>query len=179
MSRAAWPFSGLPAKRLAQWIGNLRQRTLQIGLGVGMLVIVILVEILAVSPAGIYSYTANGYRNFKISAPKTRILAEINRIPAIRTLITCRPYSDTALVRQRHFVRTPELDAADVWIARYKNHNVLLFLFRDQALSRILLLKTRFSREISSPLFDTCRPDLIDDIDVYLETQAAFPVFYD
>jgi hypothetical protein len=178
MSRAAWPFNGLPAKRLAQWIGNFRQRTLQIGLGLGMLVIVILVEILAVSPAGIYSYATTGYRNFKISAPKARVLSEINRIPAIRTLLTCQPYSETTLVRQRHFVRTPELAGADVWIARYRNHQVVLFLFREQALSRILLLKTRFSREISSPLFDTCRPDLLDDIDFYLETQAALPVFY-
>ena len=179
MSRAVWPFSGLPVKRLAQWIGTLRQRTLQIGLGFGMLVIVILVEILAVSPAGIYSYTANGYHNFKISAPKVRILAEINRLPAIRTLITCHPYSETILVRQRHFVRTPELDAADVWIARYRNHNVVLFLFREQTLSRILMLKTRFNREMSSPLFDTCRPDLLGDIDAFLETQTALPVFYD
>jgi hypothetical protein len=50
----------MPAKRLAQWIDNHRQRTLQIGLGFGMLVIVILVEVLAVSPAGIYSYAAEG-----------------------------------------------------------------------------------------------------------------------
>ena len=179
MSRAAWPFSGLPSKRLAQWIDNLRQRTLQIGLGVGMLVIVILVEILAVSPAGIYSYTVTGYRNFKISAPKARVLAEINRVPAIRTLITCQPDSETRLKTIRHFTLTPELMAADVWIARYRNHNAALFLFRDQALLRILLLKTRFSREISLPLFDTCRPDLLDDIGFFLETQTALPVFYD
>lgn len=179
MSRAVWPFSGLTAKRLVQWVGNLRQRTLQIGLGVGMLVIVILVEILAVSPAGIYSCSVNGYRNFKISAPKTLVLAEINRVPAIRTLITCRPDSEAHLKTTRHFTLTPELMAADVWIARYRNHNAALFVFRDQALLRILLLKTRFSREISLPLFDTCRPDLLDDIDGYLEAQTALPVFYD
>lgn len=178
MSRAGWPFSGSPAKRLARWIGTLRQRTLQIGLGLGMLVIVILVEVLAVTPAGIYSYTVTGYRNFKIAAPKDRVLAELNRVPAIRTLITCGPYSESSLVRQRHFVRTPELDAAAVWIARYRNHNVLLLLFREQSLSRILLLKTRFSREISSPLFDTCRPDLLQDVDGFLSAQAAHPVFY-
>lgn len=178
MSKAAWPSSGLSAKRLAQWIGNHRQRTLQIALGLGMLVIVILVEVLAVSPAGIYSYTADGYRNFKISAPKARILAEINRVSAIRTLVTCHPYSETTLKRRRHFTQIPELDAADVWIARYRNHNVVIFLFQEKTLSRILLLKTLYSREISSPLFDVCRPDLLDEIDRFLENQTAHPVFY-
>jgi hypothetical protein len=168
----------MPAKRLAQWIDNHRQRTLQIGLGFGMLVIVILVEVLAVSPAGIYSYAAEGYRNFKINAPKQRVLAEVNRIPAIRTLVTCNPDSETRLTTTRHFVLTPELMAADVWIARYRNHNAALFLFRDQVLLRILLLKTRFSRPISSSLFDSCRPDLLDDIDLFLKTQTAHPVFY-
>lgn len=178
MSRAAWLFSGLSVKWLTQWIDPHRQRTLQVGLGLGMLVIVILVEVLAVSPAGIYSYTMEGFGNFKINAPKQRILAEINRVPAIRTLVSCVPDSETTLVTTRHFVLTPELAAADVWIARYRNHNAALFLFQDQSLSRILLLKTRFNRPISSSLFDTCRPDLFGDIDLFLNTQAAHPVFY-
>jgi hypothetical protein len=155
-----------------------RQRSLQIALGLGMLVIVILVEILAVSPAGIYSYTAEGFRNFKIHAPKQRVLAEINREPAIRTLISCDPDSETTLVTTRHFTLTPELMAADVWIARYRSHNAALFLFQDQALLRIVLLKTRFNRPIASALFDTCRLDLLDNVDLFLETQAALPVFY-
>lgn len=173
-----WPFSGLSAKRLAQWIGNHRQRTLQIALGLGMLVIVILVEVLAISPAGIYSYTTEGYRNFKINASKPRVLAEINRVPAIRTLVSCNPDSESSLVSRRHFVQSPELDAAEVWIARNRNHNAIIFMFQEETLSRIVLLKTRYSREISSPLFDACRPDLLDDIDVFLETQTALPVFY-
>ncbi len=179
MSKVVWPFSGLSAKQLAQWIDNHRQRTMQIALGLGMLVIVILVEVLAISPAGIYSFTTEGYRNFKINASKPRVLVEINRVPAIRTLLSCNPDSEISLVSRRHFVQTPELDAADVWIARYRNNHVVIFLFQEQALSRILLLKTRYSREISSPLFDACRPDLLDDIDFFLKTQTALPVFYD
>jgi hypothetical protein len=163
---------------LAGMTGKQRQRALQIGLGAGMLMIVILVEVLAISPAGIYSYTAKGYRAFKIDAPKQRILAEINQVPAIRTLITCDPLSRTALVTQRHFSYTKELDTADIWIARYRKNNVLIFLFQDQALVRILMLKTRFSRQISSPLFDTCRPDLHQDVDRFLKEQTEHPVFY-
>ncbi len=155
-----------------------RQRALQISLGLGMLVIVILVEVLAISPAGIYSYTTNGYRNFKIDATRQRVLAEINQVPAIRTLITCHPDSETTLTTRRHFTHTSEMDAADVWIARYRNHNKVIFLFQDRTLSRVLLLKTRFSRQISSSLFDTCRLDLLEDIDLYLENQTAHPVFY-
>ena len=155
-----------------------QQRALQISLGLGMLVIVILVEVLAISPAGIYSYTSTGYRNFKVGGPKQRILAEINRVPAIRTLITCTPDSETTLLTQRHFTQIPELDTANVWIARYRNNNKIIFLFQDQTLSRILLLKTRFNRQISSSLFDTCRLDLLDDIDLFLEIQTAHPVFY-
>ncbi len=143
-----------------------------------MLVIVVLVEILAVSPAGIYSYTKEGFRNFKIHAPKQRILAEINREPAIRTLISCNPDSETTLVTTRHFTLTPQLSAAEVWIARYRNHNAALFLFQDQALSRILLLKTRFNRPIASALFDVCRSDLFNNVDLFLKTQATLPVFY-
>jgi len=155
-----------------------RQRTLQIGLGCGMLVVVILVEVLAISPAGIYSYTADGYRAFKISAPKKRVLAEINHVPAIRTLVTCAPRSRTTLVNQRHFAYTKELDTADVWMARYRKENVLIFMFADQVLVRILLLKTRFNREISSPLFDSCRPDLLQNVDRFLEEQTGHAVFY-
>lgn len=155
-----------------------RQRTLQIGLGFGMLVVVILVEVLAISPAGIYSYTADGYRAFKINAPKKRVLAEINHVPAIRTLVTCAPRSRTTLVTQRHFAYTKELDTADVWMARYRKENVLIFMFADQVLVRILLLKTRFNREISSPLFDSCRPDLLQNVDRFLEEQTGHAVFY-
>jgi hypothetical protein len=68
-----------------------------------MLLIVILVEVLAVSPAGIYSYTIEGYRTFKIDASKKRILDEINRVAAIRTLITCNPDSWTDLKSRRQF----------------------------------------------------------------------------
>ncbi len=179
MSKEAWPFRLLfqPDRRV-QMMKKQRQRALQISLGLGMLVIVILVELLAISPAGIYSYTTTGYRNLKIGASRQRILAEINRIPAIRTLITCTPDSETTLLNQRHFTYTPELDTADVWIARYRNHNVILFLFHEQTLSRILVLKTRLGRQISSSLFDTCRVDLLQDIDRFLETQTAHPVFY-
>ncbi len=155
-----------------------RQRFLQIGLGFGMLVVVILVEVLAISPAGIYSFTTSGYRAFKISSPKQRILAEINRVPAIRTLVTCNPQSRTTLVTRRHFPYTKAIDTADVWMARYRKENVLIFIFQDQALVRILLLKTRFNQPISSPLFDTCRPDLLQNPDRFLEQQTDHAVFY-
>lgn len=155
-----------------------RQRTLQIGFGLGLLLIVVLVEVVAVSPTGIYSYTTQGYRAFKINAPKQRILAEINRVPVIRTLISCDPDSRTELLSQRHFSYSAEIAAADAWIARNRKNHVLLFLFQDGKLVRILLLKTRFGREISSPLFDGCRPDLLRDIDRFLALQTDHPVFY-
>ena len=155
-----------------------RQRTLQIGFGLGMLVMVVLVEVVAVLPAGIYSYTTQGYRAFKINAPKQRILAEINRVPGIRTLISCDPDSRTDLLSQRHFSYSGEIAAADAWIARYRKNHVLLFLFQDDKLARILLLKTRFGRQISSPLLDACRPDLLRDIDRFLAIQTDHPVFY-
>lgn len=164
------PLTGMSRKQ--------RQRTLQISLGFGMLVVVILVEVLAISPAGIYSYSADGYRAFKINAPKKRVLAEINHVPAIRTLVTCAPRSRTTLVTQRHFSYTSALDSADVWIARYRKEKVLIFMFQDQVLVRILLLKTRFNREISSPLFDSCRPDLLQNVDRFLEEQTDHAVFY-
>lgn len=164
------PLAGMTRKQ--------RQRTLQISLGFGMLVVVILVEVLAISPSGIYSYTIDGFRAFKIGAPKKRILAEINHVPAIRTLVTCEPNSRTILVTRRHFSYTEALDTADVWIARYRKENVLIFMFQDQVLVRILLLKTRFNREISSPLFDSCRPGMLDNVDRFLEEQTDHTVFY-
>jgi hypothetical protein len=155
-----------------------RQRALQISLGCGMLVIVILVEVLAVSPAGIYSYTTDGYRAFKINAPKPWVLDEINRVPAIRTLISCDPDSTTNLISQRHFSYTHVIAAADIWIARYRNNQVLLFFFHEDRLSRVLLLKSRFGRRIASPLFDDCQPDLLQNVDRFLADQTDHPVFY-
>jgi hypothetical protein len=155
-----------------------RQRTLQISLGLGMILVVILVEVLAVSPAGIYSYSIDGYRTFKVNTPKKWILDEINRVAAIRTLISCNPDSRTDLKIRRHFSYSSDIEAADVWIARYRKNNVLLFLFQDDRLARVLLLKTRFGRQIFSPLFDGCRPDLLKDIDRFLAEQTDHPVFY-
>ncbi len=155
-----------------------RQRALQIGLGFTMLVIVILVELLAIAPTGIYSYTTGGYKAFKINSPKQRILAEINRVPAIRTLITCDPHTRSALVTQRHFTYTRALETSDAWIARYRKKNVLLFLFQNQKLDRILLLKTRMGQQISSPLFDQCDTFILQNVDRFLEEQAAHQVFY-
>lgn len=155
-----------------------RQRTLQISLGLSMILVVILVEVLAVSPAGIYSYTIEGYRTFKVNAPKKWVLDEINRVAAIRTLISCNPDSRTDLKSRRHFSYSHDIEAADVWIARYRNNNVLLFFFQDDKLARVLLLKTRFGRQISSPLFDGCRPDLLKDIDRFLADQTDHLAFY-
>lgn len=164
------PLAGMTRKK--------RQRVLQIGLGVTMLVIVILVEMLAIAPTGIYSYTTGRYKAFAIGAPKQRILAEINRVPAIRTLITCDPHTRSALVTRRHFAYTSALETSDAWIARYRKKNVLLFLFQNQKLDRILLLKTRMGEQISSPLFDHCDPALLQNVDRFLEEQAVHQVFY-
>ncbi len=109
-----------------------RQRALQISLGLGMLVIVILVEVLAISPAGIYSYTLTGYRNFKIGAPRQRILAEINRVPAIRTLITCTPDSDRRFdpASFHPYTGTGCQRCMDRPIPQL--HNVIIFCFKNR-----------------------------------------------
>lgn len=154
-----------------------RQRALQISLGLGMVILVVLVELVAVESAGIYSFTSGGYKTFKIGAPKKRVLAEINRFKAIRAVSTCDPDSETVLKTTRHFTLTDALDTSDTWICRFRKGRVLLLLFRDNQLHRILLLKSRFNRDISSPLFDRCNPKALADIDGFLERQTDHAVF--
>lgn len=154
-----------------------RQRALQLSLGFGMILLVVLVELVAIEDAGIYSFTEGKYKTFIIGAPRHRVLAEVNRFKAIRRIRTCRPDSLEELKKRRHFTMTDSLSTSSIWICRFKNGNQLMFLFREGELSRILLLKSRFNREIRSQLFAGCPKDM-DEVDAFLKNQAEHEVFY-
>jgi len=66
-----------------------KQRRLQIFLGVGLIFFAFLIEMVAVHPSGIYSYTRKGYKEFKIGLSKEAVLKKINRRKTIRTIRVC------------------------------------------------------------------------------------------
>ncbi len=155
-----------------------RQRLLQVGMGIGLLCLAFLVEMVAIEPRGIYSYSHDGYKTFKIGLSREGVLLEINKIKAIRNIMTCDPESELKLRSRRLFEMEPALANSSIWICQDKKKNLFLFHFNDKGLDRILHLKGRTGKLVYSPLFDQCRPDIHQDIDAYLETQTVHKVFY-
>ena len=56
-----------------------RQRLLQVGMGIGLLFLAFLLETVAIEPPGIYSYSQQGYKGFKIGLSREGLLREINK----------------------------------------------------------------------------------------------------
>jgi len=155
-----------------------RQRLLQVGMGIGLLCLAFLVEMVAIQPRGIYSYSNYGYKTFKIGLSREEVLREINKIKAIRTIQTCAPESELKLRSRRLFEMEPAFASSLIWICQDKKKNLFLFHFNDKGLDRVLHLKGRSGKLVYSPLFDKCRPGIHQDIDGYLEQQTAHKVFY-
>jgi hypothetical protein len=155
-----------------------KQRLLQVGMGIGLICLAFLVEMVAIEPQGIYSYSHYGYKGFKIGISRERVLRKINKIKSIRTILTCEPNTELKLSSRRLFEMKAALVDSHIWICQDKKKNVFLFQFRNDRLDRILRLKGRFGKVVFSPLFDQCRTDIHQDIDGYLENQTTHKVFY-
>ncbi len=159
-----------------------RQRLLQVGMGIGLLFLAFLLEMVAIEPPGIYSYSQQGYKGFKIGLSREGLLREINKVIAIRRIISCDPSNssqDLKLTSQRFFEMTDGLTQSNVWICRGKKKVGFLFLFKGDRLARLLRLKSGFLKEGASPLFDLCQPEIYPEMDGYLNSQTTHEIFYE
>jgi len=158
-----------------------RQRLLQVGMGIGLLLLAFLLEVVAIEPPGIYSYSRQGYKGFKIGLSREGLLKEINKVSTIRRIMVCDPSSssqDLKLTSQRFFKMTEGLTQSHVWICRGKKKVGFLFQFQGERLVRVLRLKSSFFEEGVSPLFDRCQPEIYPEMDGYLNRQEAHEIFY-
>lgn len=159
-----------------------RQRLLQVGMGIGLLFLAFLLEMVAIEPPGIYSYSRQGYKGFKIGLSREGLLREINKVSAIRRIIACDPSNssqDLKLTSRRFFEMADGLTQSNVWICRGKKKVGFLFLFQGDRLARVLRLKSGFFKEGASTLFDQCQPGIYPEMDGYLNSRANHEIFYD
>ncbi|MCD4720478.1 MAG: hypothetical protein K8S13_11565 [Desulfobacula sp.] len=160
--------------------GKAKQRILQASFGIGLILFVVLIELVAVHPSGIYSYTQQGYKEFKIGLSKEKVLKKINKRKTIRTIRVCDPDRVFELKSRRLFEMEVNLASSDYWLCPDRTGKNFLFLFRDEILERILLQRLRFGKKKEgSILFSQCNPEIINDVEKYLTTIEKLKVFYD
>jgi hypothetical protein len=161
-----------------------RQRLLQVGMGIVLLFLAFLLEMAVIEPGGIYSYSWYGYKGFRIGLSREGLLKEVNKVGAIRRIMTCQSNStdqsiiDLKLASRRFFDMTEDLTRSDVWICQGKKKVAFLFLFQEDHLSRVLRLKGLSFKEGTFPLLDRCRPGIYRDMDGYLNRLENTRVFY-
>ena len=159
--------------------GKAKQRILQASFGIGLILFVVLIELIAVHPSGIYSYTQQGYKEFKIGLSKEKVLKKINKRKTIRTIRVCGPDRVFKLKSRKLFEMEENLVLSDYWICPDRTGKNYLFLFKDEILERVLLQRLRFGKKEGSILFSQCNPELLNDMDNYLSTREKLKVFYD
>ena len=158
---------------------RVKQRTLQVFLGICLIFFAFLIEMVAVHPSGIYSYTQQGYKEFKIGLLKEQVLKKINKRKTIRTIRVCEPDKVFELKSRKLFKMEKDLVLSDFWVCHDRTGKDFLFLFKNEILEQILLQRVRFWKKQGSILFSQCNPEVIKDIDNYLAIQEKLDVFYD
>lgn len=157
---------------------NKSQTALRITFGLGVILLVFMIEIFGIHPSGIYSYSKTAYKEYQIGMSKEEILAVINQNRSIRTMRLCDPVAFFHLTSRNPFIMKPELAASDHWICYDRRGNDILLLFKDQRLERILIQQLRLGNTKRSPLFTQCDPLILKNMDLYLESQKDLKVFY-
>ena len=156
-----------------------KQKILQVLFGVVLIIFIVLIEFVAIHPSGIYSYTKQGYKEFKIGFSKDRLLKKINHHKSIRTIRACDPDRHFELKSRKPFELKKDLALSDSWICHDRTGKNFLFLFKEGILKRILLQRLRFGGKEDSILFSRCNSEILKEIDTYLATREKLKVFYD
>jgi len=159
--------------------GKGKQRLLQASFGIGLIVFVVLIELVAVHPSGIYSYTQQGYKEFKIGFSKEKVLKKINKRKAIRAIRVCGPDRVFELKSRRGFEMEEAMVLSDYWLCSDRTGKKFVFLFKNEILERILLQRLRFKKKEVSVLFVQCNPEFLNGMDNYLANREKLNVFYD
>jgi hypothetical protein len=156
-----------------------KQRILQVSFGVGLIFFAFLIELVAIHPSGIYSYSQKGYKEFKIGLSKQKVLKNINKRKTIRTIRICDPHRIFELHSRKLFKMEADLISSDFWLCHDRTGKDFLFLFKNQILGRILIQRLRFGKKQGSVLFSNCNSEWFKDIDIYLTRQEKLSVYYD
>lgn len=156
-----------------------KQRLLQASFGIGLIIFAVLIELVAIHPSGIYSYTQKGYKEFNIGFSKAAVLKKINKRKTIRAIRTCDPDNVFKLTSRRLFKMEEDLLSSDVWICKDRTGKNFLFVFKEDALDRVLLQRLRLGKKEGSILFTMCSQDALSDVDDYLAKRETLTVFYE
>lgn len=156
-----------------------KQRALQASFGIGLIIFALLIELVAIHPSGIYSYTREGYKEFKIGFSKEAVLKRINKHKSIRAIRTCDPDRVIELTSRRLFKMGEDLLSSDVWTCEDRTGKNFLFVFKAGVLERVVLQRLRLGTKEGSILFSTCSQDFLSDMDDYLAKRERLTVFYD
>ncbi|MDD9305213.1 MAG: hypothetical protein HUK40_23945 [Desulfobacter sp.] len=154
------------------------QRFWQLFMAVVLILAVFLVEMVAVSPKGIYSYTRSGTQGFFIGDEKTAVLSQINKIKSIRFIETCFPKGRVRLSSRKAFDMVPVLADSVTWQCWDRKKGAYYFLFKKDRLFRILYLNDLPENYGEEDLFFPCF-STDTHVDDFLNTQKNYPVFHD
>ncbi len=154
-----------------------KQTGLRILFAVVMIALIFLVEMVAIHPTGIYSYKG-GYKQFEAGISKEKVLRHINYKTTIRTIRACEPAFVLQKTSRKKLELSPELASSDHWICYDRKGVDYLFRFREDKLESVILQRIRFGKKDFSKLFTQCDPMILKNIDLYLENQDKFKVFY-
>ncbi len=155
-----------------------KQTALRITFGMGVIILVFLIEIFGLHPTGIYSYATTGYKSYTIGLKKDEVLRLINQNRSIRTMRACDPTKVYRLTSRKGFEFTDDLAQSDHWICYDKRGSDFLFIFKQNRLSRILIQRIRLGRKDPSLIFTRCNPIVVENVDTLLKNQYHYKVFY-
>ena len=156
------------------------QRVLQLAMGGVLICLIFLFERLAVPPDGIYSYSGSGYKEFKVGMKKEEILSRINDRKSIRSVTLCHPESE--FERRARAIEIPreDMERSDIWTCHDRDGKKYLFLFQENRLKRILLIRASDAVADEISFFDRCRENLsIQTLDQILNGLKETKVFYE
>ncbi len=91
----------------------------------------------------------------------------------------CEPDAVFELKSRKLFEMDENLKTSNYWICNDRTGKDFLFLFKDEALEKVLLQRLRFQKKHGSILFSRCNSEVLKDIDGYLANRETLKIFYD
>ena len=113
------------------------------GLGLGLVVLALIIEMVAVPPRGVHVYGpgTKGYKGMVPGMDRQEALDAVNRFKAVRQLESCNPSTRMALSSRKAFEMTPELAFSPTWICRPRKAAPVHLVFRGDQLAQVIVLR--------------------------------------
>ena len=125
------------------------QWKLRLSLAALLIIMAVLIETIGMHPTGIYSYTNEGYKDFRIGLSKQGVLRLINLQKTMRTIKTCGPDAVLKKTSRKKLKMDGNLAVSNIWISHDRTGKQFLFFFKDGNTRRILL--QRFAQQWPGP----------------------------